>query len=254
MNAAKPPPVPDDAAKPNVSPLSRVTSAQDLLASLLHELRQPLAVVALGVDTSRLELEQGMTERALRRLDDVAATLERLAGELSRVQHLRDSLGAQHGAGRVSVNDVVSASLAAAGPALEAAALRIELDLPAASPLAAGDGRLLREVLVSVLLLLAERHGRRPAGGNPPLSIGVEMSAAPPGVSIVLRGDAGGLLETLRPLQDRPGAAGQQPAGDSLAFLVSREMLRAMDASVEWQEGDGAAHLRIRLPRPADSD
>src|SRR5690606_22652839 len=126
------------------------TSMDELLGSIAHELRNPIAVISSGLQLLR---RAGAVDRCERLVDAMMRqidVLSRLADDLrdiSRLQQGRLELHLQ----RLDVSESVEAIVGEVGPLLQSRELKLELSVMAGPHLVVADPDRLRQILIHLL-------------------------------------------------------------------------------------------------------
>jgi len=213
---------------------------REFAADTSHELRTPLAVIRSSVEYLRRHPED--------QVRDVAATLDDIEGEATRVGSLVDDLlllartdayAAELERNPVDLADLAADALAALQPLAAGRGTRLELDVEPA-PIV-GDAVRLRR-LVTILADNGLRHGR-PGG-----TVRVVVR---PGASLVVEDDGPGIRpEDLPHVFDRfwraPGAAA---GGSGLGLAIARWIAEHHGGRIVVAARDGGgASFRVSLP------
>jgi len=216
----------------------------EFLATLAHELRNPLAPLRTGlalldagatpeVATHARSIMNRQLQHMVRLIDDLL--------DLARVSQGRIELQRT----RVSLATVLDAALEASAPLLDAAALRIVRQGDADDALLDGDLTRLAQVVTNVLNNAARFT---PAGGEVTISTrrqneDVLLCIADTGVGI-----AASQLEQVFEMFSRTGERGAQGLG--IGLTVSRRLVE-LHGGTMWAESDGIARgsrFWVRLP------
>ena len=225
----------------------------DLVATISHELRTPMATV-YGAATTLLHRD-GELDREHRRklLEMLAAEAKRLADITEEVlltgQIDRDDVRVVQQP--IDITEVVQTTIAAMEPQLQAVSL--DVDVPRELPAAAGDADRLRQVLVN-LLDNAVKYSEADE-----ISIGV---ASADGQVLIAVGDEGrgiGLADQERIFEKFYRAEPHLqhgPSGTGLGLYIARELTRRMGGSLDVTSEPGrGSTFTVALPRAlADRD
>lgn len=217
---------------------------RDLVASLSHDLRTPLA----GVRALAEGLEDGIVGDVPGALKQIRANAERITRiaddlfELSRLRALphsaRDTL--------VSLREVAEDVVAEARSAAAAGDVRLEACLEGRLPVR-GDGDELARALAN-LVTNAVRH--TPSGG----AVSVAGSVAGGEAVVRVADGCGGIAAGDLPRVFEPGwrgSPGRSPdgaAGSGLGLAIVREVVAAHDGTVTVRNIDGGCAFEVRLP------
>lgn len=220
---------------------------QSFLAILGHELRNPLApvrnaveVIALMPDTdARIRNCAAIIDRQLRQL-------ERLVNDLLDVGRVT--------AGKMKMeltptayNDVVSTSLEAIRPLLDAAGQQLVAELPAASPHVRADANRLGQVLLN---LLSNANKYTPRGGTVSVRVQVEPARVVTTVSDTGRGLQPAALDRIFNLFSQEAEAGSG-SGLGVGLALAKAVVEAHGGAIQADSagpGKGSTFTVI-LPR-----
>ena len=199
-----------------------------------HELRTPLAVVALQVENlpdgeGKVDLRRGL--RTLTNLVAQMLDVERLS--LAGQQYFRVDL--------VAIAKEVVADLA---PMAIAKGYDLSLDAPLSSVAVTGDPHAISRALTN-LIVNAVSHGR----GIGSISVIVKADRA-----IEVKDDGPGIPADLQPQLFEPFSRGNPDAeGCGLGLHLTREIMTAHGGEVCLVQNDGGATFRLTFPSPEET-
>ncbi|UDM52450.1 response regulator [Cupriavidus sp. MP-37] len=220
---------------------------QSFLAILAHELRNPLAPVRNAVEVIVLTPDTGpRVRRCAEIIDRQLRQLERLVNDLLDVGRVT--------AGKMkmeltptSYNDVVSTSLEAIRPTLEASGQQLVVALPEASPYVRADAARLGQVLLN---LLSNAAKYTPRGGTISVHVSVEPARVITAVSDTGRGLEPAALDRIFNLFAQEGDAGGR-SGLGIGLALAKAILEAHGGAIQADSagaGQGSTFTVI-LPR-----
>ncbi|MEM5431819.1 PAS domain-containing hybrid sensor histidine kinase/response regulator [Cupriavidus oxalaticus] len=220
---------------------------QSFLAILAHELRNPLAPVRNAVEVIAL------TPDADTRIRHCAAIIDRQLRQLERlVNDLLDVGRVTAGKMKMeltptSYNDVVSNSLEAIRPVLDAAGQQLVAELPAVSPHVRADANRLGQVLLN---LLSNATKYTPRGGTVSVRVHVEPARVVTTVSDTGRGLPPGALDRIFNLFSQEAEAGSR-SGLGVGLALAKAVVEAHGGAIQADSpgpGKGSTFTVI-LPR-----
>jgi PAS domain S-box-containing protein len=220
-------------------------SKDEFLATLSHELRNPLAAVRNAIGAARLG--EGDSERALGIAARQTEQLSRLIDDLldvSRITHGRVRLNRK----RIALRDVLEGAVETTRHLVEERAQKLQVSLPADSVRVDGDPLRLEQIVVN-LIGNAVKHTER--GGSLAVSGGLEGDEA----VIRVRDDGEGIAPELLPrifdlfVQGHPPGA-RASGGLGIGLAIVRSLASLHGGRVEaHSEGLGkGAEFVVRLP------
>ncbi len=220
----------------------------EFLATLAHELRNPLAPIRTGLSLLRVTTDPGEVEKTRQVMERQLGHMVRLIDDLldlSRVTRGRLQLETE----RLELQSVVGTAIEASRPLLEDAGVRLEVRLPEAPIVVEADGTRLSQVLSNLLNNASKFTGR---GGR------VEIEAGAEGSDVVIRvrdNGAGIPPEMLTHIFEmfvqagEPGTQNQNGLGIGLTLV--RRLVELHGGRV-WAESEGTGRgstFVVRLPR-----
>ncbi|MCY1509490.1 Adaptive-response sensory-kinase SasA [compost metagenome] len=220
---------------------------QSFLAILGHELRNPLAPVRNAVEVIAL------TPDADTRIRHCAAIIDRQLRQLERlVNDLLDVGRVTAGKMKMeltptSYNDVVSNSLEAIRPVLDAASQRLVAELPAVSPHLRADANRLGQVLFN---LLSNATKYTPRGGTVSVRVHVEPARVVTTISDTGRGLQPAALDRIFNLFSQETEAGSR-SGLGVGLALAKAVVEAHGGAIQADSagaGKGSTFTVI-LPR-----
>ncbi|SPS01058.1 hybrid sensor histidine kinase/response regulator [Cupriavidus taiwanensis] len=220
---------------------------QSFLAILAHELRNPLAPVRNAVDVIVLTPDTGpRVRRCAEIIDRQLRQLERLVNDLLDVGRVT--------AGKMKVeltptsyNDVVSTSLEAIRPTLEASGQQLVVALPETSPYVQADAARLGQVLLN---LLSNAAKYTPRGGTVCVHVSVEPAHVITAVSDTGRGLERAALDRIFNLFAQESDAGSR-SGLGIGLALAKAIIEAHGGAIQADSagvGKGSTFTVI-LPR-----
>jgi len=234
-----------------IGPTTREASAHqrdEFLATLAHELRNPLAAIRYAIDILYLEgVGPGAVERARGALDRQLAHMVRLVDDLldaSRISSGRVELRRE----LVDLAQVVRDAIEMSAPQLDRAGHELTVDLPATPVLVDGDPARLIQVMVNLLGNAAEYT---PAAGHVTIALAIVGDEA----VLHVRDDGIGidgaelprLFEMFAPV-DRTHA--RQNGGFGVGLGISRRLVEGHGGTIVAKSGGlgRGSEFEVRLP------
>jgi signal transduction histidine kinase len=230
-------------------------SRRELVASVSHDLRTPLAGMRAILEAFEDELidDQATKERYLRTLHDEVRRLSALVDdlfELSRAEAGVLRLEVE----RVSLGDLVSDALAGSAPVAAAKGVHlvgtVRGDPPDVAVSPSEVLRVLRNILENAI-----RH--TPSDGSVCVEVGTDH-AVPPCAFVAVQDTGGGMAEHDLPhvfdvaFQSDPS---RRPGGGAgLGLAIAKRLVEAHDGALTAQNVDGGARFTVRLPCAATSN
>jgi signal transduction histidine kinase len=236
-----------DVATADTEPAGGAEGVRDLLATVLHEVRTPLACLTATAEVladSFEELGPRDARAMLRRLQRSATWLQALVDNLTAAAQLE--AGQLHlGAGPVDLAECAETALALVGPLLERAGQGAEV--AGAAPPAWGDARRVEQALVN-LLMNASKYG----GAGAPIRVELGRAPGRATVAVADRGPGIPLAEQGRVFERyaRGRAAVQSGAsGLGLGLHIVRTLVERQGGAVALQSEPGrGATFTLALP------
>ena len=236
-------------ARAQAAHATRVGAMGAFVASLAHELTQPLAASLANAETGVRLLAAPEPD-----LDELRATLadivadERRAGEL--VQKLRRFLRrGEVERGELDLREVLEEVLQLVGREAQARGVRLRLEIAEALPKVVGDRVQLQQV---VLNLLSNAIDAVAAGDRPAREVAVLAGRCGDGVSVEVRDSGAGMdAETLARIFQPFFTT--KPKGMGLGLSISRTIVEAHGGTLSAHSAPGkGSTFRIELPlRPS---
>ena len=220
----------------------------EFLATLAHELRNPLAPIRSGLGVMRLnrDLPAGMVR--------VREMMER---QVTHMVHLIDDLldVARISGGklnlrmdRIALNGVLASAVETSLPLIEAAHHELVLDLPETGLLVDGDATRIAQI-VSNLLNNAAKY--TPAGGRIGLSLRAQAGQAVVTVTDTGIGIPAHALESVFEMFSQVGSGAERAQGGlGIGLSLVRQLVQMHGGSVDAESGGaaGGSRFTVRLP------
>ncbi len=217
---------------------------EDLVGTLVHDLRNPLTVVRAAVDLIEMESPGGAHAPELvmaarqasdRLLDLVRALLDVHGLETRRLPISRS---------RVEVAALVADAVGMQAPLARARELQLSTDVPAGLPAVSVDAALISRVLQN---LLGNALKFTPAGGR----VRVAARQEPEGVAVAVSDDGPGVAPGLRPRLFQAFAHGEHLGrGTGLGLAFCRLAVEAHGGRI-WAESDPGKGAAFSFTLPA---
>jgi signal transduction histidine kinase len=217
----------------------------ELLATLAHELRNPLAPIRSGIDVLRQGDATPDTARVIAIMDRHLKHMVRLVDDLLDVSRVsRGKIELEHR--RLSITNVVEHAVEAVRPSVDARDQRLELELPDDPPVVFGDLTRLAQVITNLLHNASKFTQERK-------TIRIQVSGTDNEAIVQVRDEGEGIapdaLESIFELftQTRQGGLG-------IGLALSRMLVCMHGGSLEAaSDGPGTGStFTMRLPRAVD--
>jgi PAS domain S-box-containing protein len=220
----------------------------EFLATLAHELRNPLAPIRSGLGVMRLnrDLPAGMVrvrEMMERQVTHMVHLIDDLL-DVARISGGKLNLRMEH----VALNGVLASAVETSLPLIEAAHHELVLDLPEATLLVDGDATRIAQI-VSNLLNNAAKY--TPAGGRIGLSLRAQAGQAVVTVTDTGIGIPAHALESVFEMFSQVGSGAERAQGGlGIGLSLVRQLVQMHGGSVDAESGGGAGGSRftVRLP------
>lgn len=219
--------------------LSRMKS--DLMATVSHETRTPLAVLSGYAELISMELRQkGMDAQTTRDLDKIAEEIQRIAAIMEEMQsYAKERENAEQKAW-ISLAEVIEQSARLYAPILTRKNTRLLVELPDELPLVFANAGELTQVLFN-LLQNAKNHTE-----NGSVTLRAEAEAG--GIAVTVSDTGEGIPPELLPDIFTRGVS-SEPGGTGIGLAVCKEIITGHGGSIEVQSkpGEGTV-VRFTLP------
>ena len=238
------------AAEANALSSARLATLGELSANLAHEMNQPLGVISLHAETTRLLAEVGDMTGVLRGLDSILAMVVRTR---AITDHLRLFARKEDPElETIQLGRVLEGALLLASGSLRAAKIELEQSLPAELPPVRGRQVLLEQVLMNLLL-----NARDALVAAPPRQRRIRVSAevATDVVRLVVADNGPGIPAHVLPRLFEPFFT-TKPAGQGtgLGLSICHGVLQACGGEISaanLPEGGAAFTLVLQRAGPA---
>ncbi|MFC7477619.1 ATP-binding protein [Dankookia sp. GCM10030260] len=230
------------AAAARAAASGRLAALGEMAAGLAHEVKQPLAVIALAAENAARALRAGKPDGATGRLARIAAQAAR-AGEL--IEHLRRfARGAEEGEvpGPVPLRQALDGALALVGASLRDADVAFEVALgPSPGPVVMAQLVPLEQVLTNLIANARDAFAGQPAGVVRRLRIGAAVEGGL--VRITVADTAGGIPDAVMARLFEPFVTTKDAdRGTGLGLSICHGLVRGMGGTIEARNtGEGAA-------------
>ncbi|MCW1886057.1 PAS domain-containing protein [Luteolibacter flavescens] len=220
----------------------------EFLATLAHELRNPLAPIRTGLEVMRMSGDKPeVVERLRRMMEQQTTQLVRLIDDLMDMSRITSGK-IQLSSGSILLAPVIHSAIDAVQSAIDQAGHRLEIDLPASTPPVTGDPARIAQV-VSNLLTNAVRYTN--PGGTISLSV-----AAADGQAVIRVKDNGigispDMLEAVFEMFRQTDQVGQRSRGGLGIGLTLVQRLVDLHGGSVQALSDGLGHgseFVVRLP------
>ncbi|TMQ21132.1 MAG: response regulator [Deltaproteobacteria bacterium] len=215
---------------------------QEMLGIVGHDLRNPLAAMAVGIDLLRARITDPENERVLGRLENSARRMTTIVDQLLDVTRARLGAGIPVERRAMRLQPLIAGVL----DELRLVYRTTGFELRGDDIEGVWDGERLGQV-VSNLASNAAQYGK--AGGPVVVDLARAGDVATIAISNPIRGAPipRGVLETLFDPFQR-GRSGEHPGGLGLGLYIVREIVRAHGGTVEVASSAAGTTFRIALP------
>ncbi len=202
-----------------------------LISNVAHELRTPLAVLSLRVDTLSAPTEERETLRT------AVQRVSRLAEQMLDLERFSRASGPRI---EVSLTEIAQEVISSLAPMAMNAGYELELESQVSPVIVRGD----REAIIRAVTNLisnAVQHG----GGRGLISVVLKDGQ----IEVIDSGP--GVLEDLRPrLFEAFARGGVETSGSGLGLHLTREVMRGLGGEVDWHRQGARTIFRLRFPDP----
>jgi len=226
----------------------RLSAMGELAGGLVHELRQPLAAIAMAAENAEASLDNGEPEGVRRKLDRIAQQTAR-AGTL--IEHLRRFARGRdmEPAAPVPLDQVLAGAVTIAGEALRESRIDLQTSLGEPPPVVLCQMLALEQVFVNLLVNARDVLARLPPGA--PRRICVSASTQPSkNMVVVTFADTGGgiapgvMRRLFEPFVTTKGIG----EGTGLGLAICRRLMDAMAGGITAFNSDEGAVFTVSLP------
>ncbi len=227
---------------------NRLAALGELAAGLAHELRQPLATIAMAAENALAALEDNQAEDVRTRLERIKVQTTRAAGLIERLRCF--SRGAAKGAPAedVPLDAVITAGLEMTRSALLETGVRVEVELDDPVPVVRGQVLLLEQVLSNLLINACDALAERPPGAE--RRIRIEGRTKPDRTVGLTIADTGGGIppEVMARLFEPFVTTKRADKGTGLGLSICNALVKEMDGVVKIHNAAAGAVVDIVLP------
>lgn len=223
----------------------------EFLATLAHELRNPLSPIRTGLQVLNLTTDAGIARRTREMMDRQLGHMVRLIDDLLDVSRITSGKVVLQRS-RISLQDAARAAVESSRPSIEAAGHRLHLDLPADPLWVDADATRLAQVLGN---LLANAAKYTPDGGDIHLRVHacdgeacIDVRDTGLGIPPEALGEVFGMFAQVNRTLDRA------QGGLGIGLALSRRLIEMHGGSITAEsEGLGrGSTFTVRLPLAAD--
>ena len=223
-------------ARANLVRSERIATISRLSASIVHDLRNPLASIYGGAEMLvDMELPPSTVKRLADNIYHSAARMRELLSDLTGAAR-----GKTCGAETCSIRDVIAAACETAAPAAEGQGVRISVDIPAEPIELSLERARMERVFFNLIHNAIEAM---PEGG----SIHIDARESDGGVLVAIEDTGHGVPAEIRDQLFEPFATAGKKDGLGLGLALSRQTILDHGGDI-WLEPAGGARFVIRLP------
>jgi PAS domain S-box-containing protein len=240
-------------AQADIERVSRMTTMEQLAASIAHEVNQPLAAVItsgnaclnwLAATPPNLGKARGAVERMVRDGNRASDVLKRVRALLRKAPLAKSA---------VNVNEVVQEALALVGGELRKQRVQLSTDLDLRVPSVTADFVQLQQVVLNLLMNAIESMATTT---NCPKELSIQSrvdgKAQRPGVLVAVQDSGAGLTET-EMVQVFEAFYSTKPEGMGMGLWICRSIIEAHGGELTARANDtGGAIFEFVLPSSTD--
>ena len=226
---------------------SRVAMLGELVATIAHELNQPLGAIALNAAaaTRWLSREEPAAEQAKARIEEIAAETKRASEMIRRIRVIIT----KHDAGNVEVdlNSIVTEVLLFLTGEIENRSVQVTTNLSTNSPRILGDRILVQQVLLNLLTNSLEAFDDKHAGDRT-IRVGTSENVTTGMVTLTIQDSGTGIAaENLHRVFD--GFFSTKDDGLGMGLSICHSIIAAYGGDIKFERGlrVGAAAV-VTLP------
>lgn len=213
----------------------------DLIATISHETRTPLAILSGYAELISMELRQkGVDLQTSKDLDKIAEETQRIAQLMEGMQNMSREKDLAYRRSKVDVSEVIDGAARLYAPILKRRGTYLVVDAPGALPEVRADPGELTQVLLN-LLSNARNHTQNGT---------VTLRAARDGdfVRIEVEDDGEGIDPAFIPFAFERGRH-ENPDGSGIGLTICREIITAHGGQIDLRSAPGAGtKVRFTLP------
>lgn len=236
---------------------SKLAAMGELLATIAHEVNQPVTIISMSASNGRMLLADGAPA------EDLDAKLERIeaqarrAGEIVQaVRHLSFVDRLSTGSETIDLREALKTVETIARIGLEKREITLSVDLDEACPRVQGQASWLQQVVLNLVTnardAIVDRLEEDPDCG--PGQIRIVVAQAGEEIALTVADNGGGVPEDLREkIFDPFFTLKQQGKGNGLGLALCRRLISDMGGRITLRNDDQGAVFEIRL-LPAGSD
>jgi signal transduction histidine kinase len=236
---------------------SKLAAMGELLATIAHEINQPVTIISMSASNGRMLLEDGSKHGEIdAKLERIETQARRAADIVTAVRQLSfvDRLSTGHEA--IELREVLQAVETIARIALEKRDIALTVDIAEACPKVLGQASWLQQVVLNLITnardAIADRARETPDRG--PGVIRLEVGQAGDAVVLRVADNGGGVPEDIHErIFDPFFTLKEMGKGNGLGLALCRRLIADMDGQITLHNDDHGAVFEIRL-RPAAAD
>lgn len=222
----------------------QLASLGELVATLAHEIRQPLYAIANFATVAGTLLERGDVSRAMNVLKRISDESMRSSEVVAQIQTFVRSQ--QPETSTVNINELVQATLSYLRPEISHDAIRIETELSSDLPPGVCNFLQLQEVIINLVRNALEACAR---AGIEDARITIATAATPVYVLIEVADNGPGIVPEVRQRLFKPFTT-TRPDGMGMGLAICRRMMGAVCGRLELRDStDEGSVFVISVPR-----
>lgn len=227
---------------------TRLAALGELAAGLAHELRQPLATVALAAENALAALDANEAEDVRKRLGRINAQTKRAANLIERLRRFSRGAAKDVPAADVLLDVVIQGGLELTHTALQEAGVEVVVELERSALCVRAQAVLLEQVLSNLLVNARDALAERPPGAA--RRIRVEAATQyDETVRLTVADTGGGIPPEVMARLFEPFVTTKHPEkGTGLGLSICYALVKEMGGAIAIRNGEAGAIVDIVLP------
>lgn len=221
----------------------------ELTTSIAHELKQPLAVMSMAAENTRLMIQQrARAEDIDARLDRIVMQSRRAAGLIDHLRVFGRSQG--HDIAPVELTEAVEGMMTVAQAKLRDTGTRVVTDVPPGLLGVSANKVLLEQVLLNLITNACDAYEDHAQAADAPRIVSVAARAEAGRVIVTIADHAGGIPADAMPRIFEPFFTTKPEGhGTGLGLSFSHGVIADMGGTLTVHNADGGAVFEISLPQ-----
>lgn len=235
---------------------SKLAAMGELLATIAHEINQPLTIISMSATNGRMLLaDGGKSEKIDEKLERIETQAQRAADIVSAVRQLSYVDRISTGHETIDLPDALRTVETIATIGLEKRDIALTVDVPEACPQVQGQASWLQQIVLNLITnardAISDRLSETAVWG--PGVIRLEVERAGDNVIVRVADNGGGVPEDIQErIFDPFFTLKEMGKGNGLGLALCRRLISDMGGQISLHNDDQGAVFEITL-RPADS-